>query len=360
MKIASPLLKRVVYPGLFHAGYFRRGAGPDLAVLTYHGVLPAEYTSCDPGLDDNLVTAKTFRDQLRFLKDRYNVISPREFLLWCERKHQLPRRSVLLTCDDGLRNTLTDMLPVLQEFQISCLFFVTGASLSDAPAMLWYEELYLMLLGAPESFRLNLPEIEIRASAAPWKGKRELWWKLVRGLSRFSSSRRRQILAEIRTALGIPETWDRECRQNPPLARRFMTLTLTELQRMIAAGMFIGAHTSAHPVLSETSLELATEEICDCRDDLERALGQEIWALAYPFGDASSVTARELRIARDAGFKCAFANAGGSITSESNLYALPRLHVTASMTPAELEAHISGLQGSLRSYFSFSRRQVAF
>ena len=38
---------------------------------------------------------------------------------------------MLLTCDDGLQNTLTDMLPVLQELGLSCLFFVTGASLSE-------------------------------------------------------------------------------------------------------------------------------------------------------------------------------------------------------------------------------------
>ena len=39
------------------------------------------------------------------------------------------------------------MVPVpLQAHGLSCLFFVTGASLSEVPAMLWYEQLYLMLL----------------------------------------------------------------------------------------------------------------------------------------------------------------------------------------------------------------------
>ena len=125
-------------------------------MLTYHGVLPARYKVVDPALDGNVVSADSFRQQLRFLKNRYNLISPKEFLLWCETKHELPPRSVLLTSDDGLRNSLFDMLPILQEFECECLFFVTGASLSPTATMLWYEELYLMFLAAPANFSLEL------------------------------------------------------------------------------------------------------------------------------------------------------------------------------------------------------------
>jgi hypothetical protein len=34
------------------------------------------------------------------------------------------------------------MLAVLQAESVPCLFFVTAASCSDDPGMLWYEELY--------------------------------------------------------------------------------------------------------------------------------------------------------------------------------------------------------------------------
>ena len=116
--------------------------------MTYHGILPKGYKTFDPDLDGGLVTAETFRRQLQLLSRQYNVISPPEFLAWCEGKQELPPRAVLLTCDDDLRNTLTEMVPILQEHRLSCLFFVTGGSLSEVPAMLWCEELYLMLLAA--------------------------------------------------------------------------------------------------------------------------------------------------------------------------------------------------------------------
>ena len=156
MRVVSPLLKHAVFPGLAKLGYLRRrnGAGP--AIVTYHGIVPQGYKMIDPDLDGSLVSADSFRRQLRLLKDHYNVISPQQFLDWCEAKQDLPPRAVLLTCDDDLRNTLTDMVPILQEHGLSCLFFVTGASLGAVPAMLWYEQLYLMVLSVREDITLDL------------------------------------------------------------------------------------------------------------------------------------------------------------------------------------------------------------
>ena len=114
MRLISPLLKHVVYPGLSRSGYLRRltNAGP--AVVTYHGVLPRGYALHDPVLHDHLVSTDAFIRQMRLLKSRYNVISPEQFLLWAEGQVELPPRSVLLTCDDGLGNNLSDMLPILK------------------------------------------------------------------------------------------------------------------------------------------------------------------------------------------------------------------------------------------------------
>jgi hypothetical protein len=126
-------------------------------------VFPASYESRNPALDGNLVHADSLRQQLQLLKKRYHVITPEDFLHWSEencseKKRSLPLRSVLLTCDDALRNTLSEMVPILQELGLSCLFFATGASAAETPSMLWYEELYLMLLDAGEPITLSLPE----------------------------------------------------------------------------------------------------------------------------------------------------------------------------------------------------------
>jgi peptidoglycan/xylan/chitin deacetylase (PgdA/CDA1 family) len=318
-------------------------------VLTYHGVLPKGYKVVDPGLDGSLVSTEAFRCQLRFLKSRYNLISPQEFLLCCESGHALPPGSVLLTCDDGLRNSLL-MLPILQEAGLTCLFFVTGASLAKATTMSWYEELYLMLLAGPENFALDLLEIGLHANISR-KEKRRLWWELVRKLSCYDLDRRSALLGNIRMQLGLSERWDAEYREDPVRSRRFFVLNQAELQQLAAAGMCIGAHTTSHPMLSQLSPELAWSEISGSKHNLEHALGQRISAFAYPFGDSFSVTPRELEMVERAGFQCAFLNVDGGFGSRAPNFALPRVHVTAGMSLAELEAHISGFHRSLQELF---------
>src|SRR5215467_4744772 len=113
MKLVTPLLKKVVYPSLSKIGVFRHVASAGLAVVTYHGVVPAGYEPIDAALDGNLVTPQVLRAQLRLLKTHYNVVRPDDVLAWREGCQDLPERAVLLTCDDGLLNNLTEMLQVL-------------------------------------------------------------------------------------------------------------------------------------------------------------------------------------------------------------------------------------------------------
>src|SRR5258708_28615887 len=107
----------------------------------------------------------------------------------------------------------------------------------------------------------------------------------------------------------------------------------------------------SHPVLSLLSPEVAWNEISQSRCQLEEVLGIPVWALAYPFGDATCVTPREREMAEQAGFKCAFLNGGGGFGAEMSRFALPRVHVTSEMNLAEFEAHISGFYRELRQRF---------
>src|SRR4029077_5557375 len=111
MRLVSPLLKRAVYPTLHHIGWLHHTMPPGgYAVVNYHGVLPADYSTADNFLDGNLVSPEVLRQQLQLLKAHYHVVHPEEFRAWVEQGTSLPSRAVLVTCDDGLVNNLTDML----------------------------------------------------------------------------------------------------------------------------------------------------------------------------------------------------------------------------------------------------------
>jgi peptidoglycan/xylan/chitin deacetylase (PgdA/CDA1 family) len=104
----------------------------------------------------------------------------------------------------------------------------------------------------------------------------------------------------------------------------------------------------SHPMLSQLAIDAARAEIVECRARLESALQKRVWAFAYPFGDAQSVTPQVLAIPKEAGYEAAFLNYGGGLGVHLSPYALPRIHVTAEMGLAEFEAHVSGFYARLQ------------
>ena len=347
MRLVSPLLRHVVYPGLSRAGYLRRLLPSAPAVVTYHGLLPPGYEVRDAALDGHLVTANNFVRQINLLKKNYNVISPEQFLRWCEGELELPPRSLLLTCDDGLRNTLTDMLPIIADAGVSLLFFVTSASTEEASSMLWYEQMFLWLRAATAE--------RISSLCESWHPRqiiqlRTLWLELMRRFSAMTWLERRTALEDLRTRLGISKDWASEYSENEALNRRFFMLNRAELKELRRAGMTIGAHTVSHPMLSHMSQEDALEEIAQSRSTLEDALAEKVWALAYPFGNRDAVSGREEDLARGAGFSCAFMNVEDSAAESKFMF--PRIHVSLTMSAAELDAHVSGFHSAIRKLAS--------
>src|SRR5271165_6602583 len=361
MRLVSPFLQKVFYPALSLAGVFHRTSAIGLAVVTYHGVLPEGYEPVDSALDGNLISAEMLSRQLRLLKAQYHVISPEDALAWLEGagRRALPPRAVLLTCDDGLLNCLTDMLPILRQEKLSCLFFVTGASAEDSRTMLWYEELFLLFLRAPAgAFEISSEGVLVEGDLGSREQRRAVWWNSVKRLSQVDSVARGLFLRAAHSQFGGNAEADfRE--GNSASCRRFGLLTRTELQQLASAGMTIGAHTLSHPMLSQSPPELAYAEVSASRTRLESVLGKQVWALAYPFGDPQSVTPQVLAMAEQAGFQAAFLNFGGGLGTELPPYALPRVHVTAGMSLAEFEAHVSGFYARLRRVAGRSAQRAA-
>jgi peptidoglycan/xylan/chitin deacetylase (PgdA/CDA1 family) len=360
MRFVSPLLKHAVYPALHRTGWLNRippigGYG----VVNYHGLLPADpshdSSDVEKFLDGPLVDSQTFRKHLQFLKTHYRVIHPEDFRASIEHQKPLPPRSVLVTCDDGLRNNLTEMLPILQSEDVPCLFFVTAASCRDDPGMLWYHELYyLMRNRALENLDLR-PPLEDGPLPVSSQNLQSEWWSTLRRASQLDAEARASWMALVRTQCGPPPA---------PSQQRWRLMNTRDLKQLSAAGMTIGAHTRTHPILSLCSDEEARREIQESKIEIERALGRPVWAFAYPFGNPDTMGQRGFRLAEEAGFSCAFLNVESwrEPRSESRRepghengaaqrpgrFALPRTHVTSDMTLPEYAAHLSGFHTRLQ------------
>jgi peptidoglycan/xylan/chitin deacetylase (PgdA/CDA1 family) len=317
-------------------------------VLTYHGVLPQGYRVADGQQDGSLISAQMFRQQLRLLKRNYRVVSPEQVREWLVDAEELPDRAVLITCDDGLKNTLTDMAPILCEEQLSCLFFVLGLSASEEVATLWYEDLYRLLLAAPVG-SYEPDELRFSFKLQDHVQRRSVWTSLVKKLSQCDAAHRERHIEAIQGLFGLSDRWRAESANDEVERRRFLLLNVNELRQLVSLGMSIGSHTLTHPVMSQQSSENAWREISESRRLLQQTIGKPVWALAYPFGDPASVGAREVQMAEQAGFECGFINTAGGFGASLPRHALPRVHVASAMTLTEFEAHVSGFYRELRS-----------
>jgi peptidoglycan/xylan/chitin deacetylase (PgdA/CDA1 family) len=89
-----------------------------VSVLSYHKF------SKDKG-DLTTVTERAFEDQMRFLKENgYRVITMDEFFDFLDFKRQIPKKSVLITIDDGWRSVYEIAFPILKKYRYPATFFI--------------------------------------------------------------------------------------------------------------------------------------------------------------------------------------------------------------------------------------------
>lgn len=97
-------------------------------ILMYHGVdtVPRQL---DP--DNLFVTPEAFAEQMSLLAGRgYTVVGEDDLVAW-QHGASLPRKSIVITFDDGYRSVLTNAVPVLQRHGFAAICYVS-AGLLDA------------------------------------------------------------------------------------------------------------------------------------------------------------------------------------------------------------------------------------
>lgn len=103
-------------------------SSPGIAVLNYHFF----YSNSERCGEGNCLNTTKFEEQLRYLKEHgYKTVTMNEFVNWMYGEIELPKKSVLLTIDDGAmgtgRQNGNKLIPLLEKYQLhATLFLITG------------------------------------------------------------------------------------------------------------------------------------------------------------------------------------------------------------------------------------------
>lgn len=104
-----------------------------IPILTYHRIVSNKAKKSKKYKKDKwTISQKNFNKQMKWLrKKHYRTISCDEFYLWYMGKIKLPKRSVLITIDDGNAEAIERMLPVLRMYNMKATAFVIGKPVHD-------------------------------------------------------------------------------------------------------------------------------------------------------------------------------------------------------------------------------------
>lgn len=104
-------------------GYYKGKNAEKIPVITYHNFSEKKTGST------LYITKKEFDKQMKWLKKKgYRTINCEELYLWYKGDIKLPKKTVLITIDDGKSNVLKYALPVLKKYDLKATSFIIGGN----------------------------------------------------------------------------------------------------------------------------------------------------------------------------------------------------------------------------------------
>lgn len=280
-------LRTTLYRSGTLGGWHRWRNRHALTVLMFHRVLPADDPDFELAQREFTFTLEGFRHTLDFVQRHYNVVSLEQLHSFGQGRVAMPKTPLLITFDDGWRDTLLYAAPELRYRKLPAVLFVPSEVVELESARWWQDA----LVGA-----LREPGASARLCDALGVGD------VPPG----------QVMHALTARLGAMPAPEREAwleRYAPdaaPRVKRRQMVSMDELRSLEGGMLAVGGHGQTHsplPLVGDPAAELqASRRLLDL-------LGQAILSMSFPHGAWSAALVTE---AQGAGFEWIF-------TSETTL-----------------------------------------
>jgi len=306
-------------------------------VLAYHGVIADEFAG-HPLRSSNMVSVSEFREHLREIARLFNPISMGDFRAWLRSGHQLPRKPVLITFDDGYANNLAHAAPLLAEMGIPATFFVSTGYIG-CDRLLWPTEVFCRAYSWPER-RMPMPHGEETIVPQSHAARIAFASAVERACKRLSAVACMQYLTRLRAECAL--VLDEAARE------LFGFLNWDGVRELQQRGFDIGSHTVEHLIASRVDRAQLTYELCVSKSKIEDEIRSECFALAYPNGGVDDVTPAAAQAAANAGYDVAFCVSDGACRPSSDPMLLDRIWIPGQIGIREFRTRVSATHGELK------------
>lgn len=245
----------------------------------------------------------------------------------------IDHKFVVLTFDDGYRDTLEAAYPILAKHAAPFTVYVT-TNYIDRTAVKWdYLAEEVVHENQSVTIRTRSGAVDLDCSTAD------------------SKRRSCDILQSHLFDMNRPETFDdmrsffESCGRDVHATTDALMLDWRQLQELAADPLVtIGCHTANHFVLSRLPPEFARQEIEVSKARLEERLGIDVHHFSYPYGRGHEAGAREYDLVARSGFSTGTTGVKGNILRNhaDRLTSLPRFCIGSTCTAAHLSAIANG------------------
>ncbi len=275
-----------------------------IVAINVHRLLSEEAFGLSNSPRGMVMKEKTFREMCEYIRRTFRFADPSE--LHHTTQEQYP--AILLTLDDGWIDNV-EPLAALAEHEVSPLVFLcTGKMGSGNP---FWPELAGAIWRKARVDGSN-PGTAVRPDT------RELLCiphdDFIQRLKEMGGDERKSLLAD------LSDTF------SPKLVEIDSTMSWEDAKRLQHLGVVFGSHGRTHELLPSLGALAIHEEVAISRDEVIDHLGS-CDHFAYPNGDWNDRACNEVELA---GYKKAFINSPGPITSGTATFANPRANLSES------------------------------
>ena len=289
------------------------------AILMYLRILPDERIKEDLNLG-LAVSCSNFENQIKMMKSKYKLCSMDEFLN--NLKKDKNEFMLTITFDDGYKDNLTYVLPILIKYNVPATIYISTRFLEGDTWMWWYEIWdYLN-----DNIENKITDNDNILSA---NNKTKMYRLFIKKILNLSYSEQLKFIEEI--------THTRIRKQYEDIVLSWDQVIMLDNNKLIT----IGAHTHSHPNLRMLSDAECFNEITYSKNLLEERLNHPVDHFAYPFGSNNEAGEREFITAERAGFKTSVTTRVDKINSRK-LHAIPRISVPSYLTTQGLVGKVYG------------------
>lgn len=236
-------------------------------IIIYHGVCNDDHLR----FNNIFLTLSMFEEHLKFYKQHFNVVSLDDYY---DQRFSDNKYNVCLTFDDGFANNYKHVLPLLEQYQLPATFFITG--IRDAGYdILWNDFLGIISRYGPIRLKYGGQDYA--------KNKWNKYISLATGKSLNDHIREGGFEAKeemIEKLSGLVPYHENKMEED-----YWLQMTTEEIRLLSQSKLAtIGAHGYYHNDLAKIPVSDALAEMSESKRFLENIIGQDVKAMAFPYG----------------------------------------------------------------------------